>query len=306
MTPANSKDTPQISHPHPSGARYIPRLEDGGFWTVGHHLGRSQIVSFAIHGSFAALIALLPLIFQEVMPPPRMPGPVIDISVPQDIGSYFHPTQIPAAQAPHGGGSGGGEDKLTVTKGMLPPFGAIQIVPPHLPSNPNAAMQMTPTLVGDESLKSVLQMQNWGDPSAVLLTNSNGMGPGGGMGDKGGLGIGNRGDGPGYGDGTDGNTGGGPASRGAFAVSEPVCAFCPRPEYSDEARKAKFQGQVMLSVVVLPNGQAGPIEVMSSPGLGLDQKAIDAVRGWRFKPALGRDGKPVAATVTIEVLFQLF
>lgn len=62
----------------------------------------------------------------------------------------------------------------------------------------------------------------------------------------------------------------------------------------------------MLSVVVLPNGQAGRIEIINSPGLGLDQKAIEAVRGWRFKPAIGRDGKPVATTVTIEVLFQLF
>src|SRR5690349_24663744 len=88
MSPANSKDTPAVFDAHSSDALYIPRLEDGGFWTVGHHLGRSQIVSFAIHGSLAVLIALLPLIFQEVMPPPRMPGPVIDISVPQDQGSY--------------------------------------------------------------------------------------------------------------------------------------------------------------------------------------------------------------------------
>lgn len=306
MTPANPKDTRTSHAANSQPKRYLPRLDDREFWSAKHHLGRSQLTSFAIHGALAATLVLLPLVYGELMPQPRMLAPVISISVPQDVGSYFHSVQAAAAPVPRGGGSGGGEDKVPVTRGMLPPFRAVQIVPPHLVSNPNSAMQMTPSLVRDESLKSVLQMKNWGDPSAVFFTNSNGTGRGVGMGDNDGSGIGNRGDGPGFGDGTAGNTGDGPASRGAFAVSEPVCAFCPRPEYSDEARNAKFQGQVMLSVVVLPNGQAGRIEIINSPGLGLDQKAIEAVRGWRFKPAIGRDGKPVAATVAIEVLFQLF
>lgn len=306
MTPANQNETSSPHQSHPQSEHFLPRLDDRAFWTAGHHLGRSQITSFAIHGTLAALLILLPVLYQEVMPQPKVNAPWYSISVPQDVGAYFH-SERSAVQAPHGGGSGGGHDKDTVTKGMLPAFGAIQIVPPHLVSNPNATLLVPPNLVGDESIKTaILQMPNWGDPTASTFTGSNGTGNGDGMGDKDGPGIGNRGRGPGSGDGDGGNTGGNHASNGAYAVSDPVCTFCPRPDYSDEARKAKFQGRVMLSVVVLPNGQAGRIEILNSPGLGLDQRAIEAVRGWRFKPAVGRDGKPVATVVTIEVLFQLF
>ena len=89
-------------------------------------------------------------------------------------------------------------------------------------------------------------------------------------------------------------------------MRSPECSYCPRPDYSDEARKAKYQGSVVLSVVVLPDGRASRIEVITSPGMGLDEKAIEAVRNWRFKPGLGPNGKPAAISVTIEVIFQLF
>lgn len=309
MTPAEEQDLRIPQAAELQDERFLPRLDARAFWSAEHHLGRSQITSTIIHGSFAALLILLPYFYQQVMPSPKMNPPWVVLTAPRDIGDYL--AQRPAATnlqvLPHGGGSGGGHEAESVTKGMLPKFGAVQIVAPHLPSNLDAKLQPQPTLIGDASLNlATIQMPNWGDPRAAEFNHLNGPGDGPGMGNKRGSGIGDNGNGPGYDEGDSGNTGGGPNSRGSYAVSEPVCVFCPRPEYSDEARKAKYQGQVLLSVVVLPNGQAGKIQVVNSPGLGLDQKAIEAVRNWRFKPAIGRDGKAVATVVTIQVMFQLF
>jgi periplasmic protein TonB len=93
---------------------------------------------------------------------------------------------------------------------------------------------------------------------------------------------------------------------GHSGVSFPVCAYCPRPDYSDEARRAKYQGTVILSLIVLPDGHASSVEVVNSPGLGLDTKAVEAVQTWRFTPARDPSGKPVAARINVEVVFQLF
>ena len=88
------------------------------------------------------------------------------------------------------------------------------------------------------------------------------------------------------------------------SVSAPVATFKPEPEYSEEARKAKYQGEVWLSVVVDEKGVPQDIKVTRKLGLGLDEKAIEAVRKWRFKPGM-KDGKPVAVQATIAVSFRL-
>ena len=87
-------------------------------------------------------------------------------------------------------------------------------------------------------------------------------------------------------------------------VSAPVPIFQPEPEYSEEARKAKWQGTVMLSLVVDETGKAVGIKVTKSLGLGLDEKAIEAVQKWRFKPGT-KDGKPVPVIASVEVNFRL-
>jgi TonB family protein len=83
-----------------------------------------------------------------------------------------------------------------------------------------------------------------------------------------------------------------------------VAIVKPEPEYSEEARKAKWQGAVLLQLVVDENGVPQEIRVVKSLGLGLDQKAIEAVQKWRFKPGL-KDGKPVPVSANIEVNFRL-
>ncbi len=87
-------------------------------------------------------------------------------------------------------------------------------------------------------------------------------------------------------------------------VSAPTLVFKVEPEYSEEARKAKFQGTVVLYVVVDEKGNPRDLKVVRALGLGLDQKAIEAVQKWRFKPGL-KDGKPVPVAAQIEVNFRL-
>jgi TonB family protein len=88
------------------------------------------------------------------------------------------------------------------------------------------------------------------------------------------------------------------------AVSAPSLVWKQEPEYSEEARQAKYQGTVMLGVVIGPDGNAGTLQLMKSLGFGLDEKAADAVLQWKFKPAV-RDGQPVAVRATVEVNFRL-
>jgi len=132
---------------------------------------------------------------------------------------------------------------------------------------------------------------------------SNGTGSGGGIGSGSGGGVGS-GEGPGYGPGYGGGTGGGVFKVGG-GVSAPKVIYQPDPEYSEEARKAKFQGTCVLWLIVGPDGKPRDVQVRRTLGLGLDEKAMEAVRNWRFEPAY-KDGKPVAAQISVEVSFRLY
>jgi TonB family protein len=87
-------------------------------------------------------------------------------------------------------------------------------------------------------------------------------------------------------------------------ITPPRLIYKVEPEFSEEARKAKFQGTVVLSIEVDQSGHTRTLQVLSSPGLGLDLKAIEAVLKWRFRPAL-RDGKPVVTSARVELNFRL-
>ena len=95
------------------------------------------------------------------------------------------------------------------------------------------------------------------------------------------------------------------ARAGAGGVKQPRCTYCPNPSYSEEARAARVQGSVILSVVVTATGQVEKAVALRGPGYGLEQQAIGAIQDWRFTPAAGPDGKPVACVVNIEVTFRL-
>jgi TonB family protein len=97
----------------------------------------------------------------------------------------------------------------------------------------------------------------------------------------------------------------GPYRPGTGGVGYPSCLYCPDPQYSDDARKAKFEGSVALQAIIQADGHATNIQVVKGAGLGLDEKAIEAVRNWRFKPAVGPNGASVPTIAPVEVDFHL-
>jgi periplasmic protein TonB len=301
MSHPASQDPHESQHPQSQPSLGDPRLGTEQFLARDKNFNRSQITSICIHGALASLL-LLPLFLRVAPPPHAHPPGAMEIFAP--ISNYVPQAPRQLDTGP-GGGSGGAHDPLPVTKGMLPKFGPVQIVPPSINQNPKAVLQMEPVLLAPKSFEIPQEFApNWGDPSAKEFNNSRGRGDCCGMGDNGGDGIGNgqphtNGYGPGPG-------GEGISIPGQNGVTYPVCAYCPRPDYSDEARRAKYQGTVILNVIVLPDGRASSIEVITSPGLGLDTKAIEAVRNWRFTPAHDAAGHAVAARINVEVLFQLF
>ena len=120
-----------------------------------------------------------------------------------------------------------------------------------------------------------------------------------GNGNGGGVGSGN---GAGYGPG-DGSGFGGSFGTGG-GITPPVAIYRPDPEFSEQARRARYGGTVWLSIVIDAAGRARDIKVVRSLGMGLDEKAIEAVTRWKFKPAL-KNGHAIAVRATVQMNFTL-
>jgi len=210
----------------------------------------------------------------------------------------------PQEQHSQGGGGGGDRSPLPASYGKLPKFALKQFTPPvAVFNNMNPKLAMEPTLIGDPNTQVAnVDYPLYGDPLSKYMTPSNGQGSGGGIGNGKGGGVGN-GDGGGYGPGSGGGVGGN-VFRVGGGVSAPVLLSKTEPEYSEEARKAKHQGTVMLYVQIDASGHATNIKVVKSLGLGLDEKAMEAVQKWKFSPGK-KDGKAVTVEATIEVNFRL-
>ncbi len=212
---------------------------------------------------------------------------------------------LPPAKTQVGGGGGGGDhDKLQASVGRPPKFSMTQYTPPAVViRNQDPKMSVEPTVIVPPQVKLSFPTAMIGDPKGVLGPPSNGPGSGGGIGSGSGGGVGS-GFGPGVGPGYGGGIGGG-VFRVGGGVSAPRAIYDPDPEYSDEARKAKYQGVVILYVVIGPDGTTRDVRIAKSLGMGLDEKAIEAVKRWRFEPAR-KDGQPVAVGVNVEVTFRLY
>jgi periplasmic protein TonB len=236
-------------------------------------------------------------------------GRRIIVDKPKETVLLIAPDDLPALPnsktASGGGGGGGDRDKLQASQGRLPKQSMEQFTPPMaVPRNEAPKLPVPPTIVVPDIRLQQPKLPDLGDPMAHLPSvPSNGTGAGGGIGSGGGGGVGS-GEGPGYGPGYGGGTGGG-VFRVGGGVSAPKEIYAPEPEYSEEARKVKQMGVVVLRLVVGPDGLPRDIQVVRTLGLGLDEKAIEAVRKWRFEPAR-KDGKPVAVSVNIEVNFHLY
>jgi protein TonB len=272
----------------------VPVKEIWGFY--GGQEKRAGLSSMAIHVTVLGLLFLIGTnkAVQKAV------KEQIDLIAP-DLSPY-KPTV--KKDAMHGGGGGGDRSPTPASKGKLPRLADKQFVPPMaVVHNPDPKLVMEPTLIiqPDANIPKV-NMDVLGDPLAKSGIASNGTGSGGGIGSGPGGGVGS-GRGPGFGPGSGGNMGGG-AYRIGGGVSPPSVILKVEPEYSEEARKAKFQGTVILFVVVDDKGNPRDLKVIRPLGLGLDQKAIEAVEKWKFKPGM-KDGKPVAVQATIEVNFRL-
>ena len=222
-------------------------------------------------------------------------------TIATDISPY-----LPMGNKAMGGGGGGGDrDKLETSRGAVPKLKTeVPITPPAVVvRNPAPKLVADPSVVAPPNIP-VLKAGDLGDPlSKIMGTASNGTGVGGGIGSGSGGGVGS-GRGPGVGPGYGGGYGGG-IYRIGNGVSAPVAVYDPEPDYSEEARKAKYQGVVVLAVVVGPDGRAHDPKIQRSLGMGLDEKAIEKIREWKFEPAK-KDGQPVAVLVNIEVNFHLY
>ena len=252
-----------------------------------------------------ALAGLIGLTFlgRRVVKEIQKPHETVTLIAPaEDI-----PPMAPSKTQVGGGGGGGDRDKLQAPKGKLPKLAMQQIVPPMMVvRNDHPKLTAEPTIVVPPQVHLAMNnLPNLGDPMSHLPSGppSNGTGSGGGIGSGNGGGVGS-GEGPGYGPGRGGGTGGG-VFRVGGGVSAPKAVYAPDPEYSEEARKAKYQGVCVLYVEVGPDGRTHSIHVARSLGLGLDEKAIEAVKNWKFEPAM-KDGRPVTVAVNIEVTFHLY
>lgn len=198
---------------------------------------------------------------------------------------------------PVSGGGGGQHTSEPAAKGAAPAFAHKQFLPPAQ-AIPQPKLPTPPTI---RAQAPQITAELYGDPLGKMLGNSAGPGVNGfGTGSGGGLGSGN---GNGYGPGSGGGTGGGVYQIGG-EVSQPVLISKIEPEYSEEARKAKYSGTVLLSVIIDANGIPRDVHIVRPLGLGLDEKAIEAVSKWRFRPAT-KGGRPVAVQAQVEVNFRL-
>jgi len=267
-------------------------------WGKNGNKNTAGVSSLAIH---VALVALVIVIGTNKTVQDKAKE-AVSLVLPPDIAPY-----VPAQQKKQmmgGGGGGGDRSPLQASQGKLPKIAKRQFVPPAaVVHNENPKLVMEPTIVVQPNAPlPQINATNYGLPTGVPGPPSNGTGSGGGIGSGKGGGVGS-GSGIGYGPGSGMGTGGGVYKIGG-GVSAPVPIFKPEPEYSEEARKAKFQGAVLLAIVILPDGTTSNIRVIRPLGLGLDEKAIEAVQKWRFRPSL-KDGRPVAVSANVEVNFRL-
>jgi periplasmic protein TonB len=193
------------------------------------------------------------------------------------------------------GGGGGQRGPTPVTKGTPPKFADTQIVPPNKPPVVEPKIHIEPTIEVQQDVKMASSIPQIGVANSPIVGMSLGNGSGTGLG---------SGNGSGLGPGSGGNTGGGPKHIGG-GISSPIPIYTVEPEFSEEARKAKVAGNVLVNLWVGTDGLPSHVHVIRGVGMGLDEKAIEAVRQYRFKPAM-ENGKPVLVELNIEVNFQIF
>jgi TonB family protein len=258
----------------------------------------SKIVSFTVHVVAISMVLILVAMSQRAV------VHVDDTTVTLLNFTLYDPPPPPVMQVAkvQGGGGGGGEHKLIEpTRGHLPKIARIQTLPPQIARLEHPVLPVEPTMqikIPDNS-----NVPNFGVPQSqqvTLASQGSGSGSGFGHGSGGGIGIGH---GLGAGAGSGGGFGGGVMSVGG-GVSAPVVIHSVDPGFTESARNANYQGTVSIQLIVDPEGNPQNVHVVRHLGMGLDDKAVQAVRQYRFRPAMYQ-GHPVAVQMIIDIDFHL-
>jgi TonB family protein len=261
-------------------------------WSVG--------TSVAVNGGVLTLLLCMGL---GTRIPAHLPAPSHGSINLRDL-TIFAP---PSPNVSRGGGGGGSHDPMPAIEGRNPLVDRTPVVPPQVQALNNPLLAVNPAIAvpPDVKLPDNPALPNLGVHSSsntVTLSNGPGSKTGIGFGSDGGDGPG---DGNGWGHGRDRGYGDEVYQPGVNGVSAPIPLFQPEAEFSDEARRAKYQGVCTISLIVDAHGNPQNERVVHPLGMGLDEKALHAVRQYRFKPAM-KDGHPVPVAITIAVNFRLF
>lgn len=258
---------------------------------------KSSAVSFVIH--ITAITLILTAAFKVHSTIVLQPVTVV---TPMDFKLTVPPMTMPVAKVQGGGGGGGAHEVVPPTRGHLPtvvaktplaPPQIIRIDQPKLAAEPSEMVKMP-----DNPTMPVVGMAN--SPQVALASQGKGSGSGFGQGLGGGIGAGH---GAGAGLGGGGGYGGGLMSVGG-GVSAPQLLHSVQPDFTEDARRQNFQGSVSIKLIVDSQGRPQDVRLMNRLGMGLDEKAIEAVKQYRFTPAMYQ-GHPVSVQIVIDVDFHL-
>jgi len=258
----------------------------------------SSAVSFVTHAVIIGLILLFTLAqWRERAIQKKMAVTPVDVSP-------FIPAS-PAKDVMGGGGGGGNHETVEASKGKLPKMSKTPLAPPQILKIDHPKLAVEPAVLMPQQIKlpDNPNMPNIGipqSPQIALASQGSGSGSGFGHGSGGGIGSGSGG---GVGPGSGGGYGGGLMSVGG-GVSAPQVLHSVEPEFTDDARRANYQGSVSIKLIVDSQGNPQDVRLASHLGMGLEEKAIEAVKQYKFRAAMYQ-GHPVSVQILVDVAFHL-
>ena len=257
---------------------------------------KSSAISAVIHIIAISFLLLLALKAHTIVT--QQP---ITVVMPVDFREPIPPMILPVAKAMSGGGGGGAHEVVEASKGHLPTVAKIQIAPTQIIRIDRPKLEMAPTeLVRMPDDNSLPRLGVAPSQQVALVSQGKGSSSGFGQGIGGGIGSGH---GSGVGPGSGGSYGGGLMSVGG-GVSAPLLVHSVEPEFTDEARRANYQGIVSIKLIVDSQGNPQDVRLASHLGMGLEEKAIEAVKQYKFRAAMF-EGHPVSVQILIDVDFHL-
>ena len=257
----------------------------------------TSATSLVIHILVIALVVTLSLKARTIVA--LQPTTIV---TPVDFKLTFPPPMIlPVASSPGGGGGGGAREMVEATKGALPTVVRLQTMAPQIIKVDQPKLAMEPSMQLQMPESNNLPTLGIAHSQQIALA-SQGRGNGSGIGQGLGGGIG-EGRGSGAGPGSSGGYGGGLMKVGG-GVAAPELIHSVEPEFTEDARRANFQGSVSIRLIVDSQGNPQNVQLVHHLGMGLDEKAIEAVQQYKFKPAVYQ-GHPVSVQIVIEMNFHL-